>query len=168
MKWSEIIREAPEEPMDFSRSGKFWYNGKTGDAYRVRGHHTLAAFDIPALAQVLKTALGDDYETFVATTRRAAAAFFRAADTQPNDPYLTLHDQVCDILCNAGFIRGINELVFYLALTSRFERACRELVAMCAPRIVQFDLIDLQKSGKIEGAEVEVFVRGRSLKAFVV
>lgn len=166
MRYFEIIRE---EEMNWAASGKFWHNTKTGETFRVRGHHTLVAFKIPEIAQFLKSVMGSEFEDFEKRIFTAADSFFKNDRDDSNAPYLEMHDKVCEILCNAGYLRGNHDLVLDIQFNSRYERPCREFVAMILPYgsvAVNFDIIDWNKSIQLDKAEADMFVRGRSLKAF--
>jgi len=151
--------------MDFSRSGKFWFDAKTGNSYVVRGgHHTLIAFEIPETAKVIRDAVGKEEFTKLYDDVHASSLEFFSGSVER---YLELDDMIGKILNDAGFIRGMNDLVFYLSLSSRYERACRELVTLRNPSHVEIDLTDTQQSITLSGVNVELFIRGRSLKTFV-
>jgi hypothetical protein len=169
MRMRDLINVVTEvEELDSLASGKFWYNVKTGKFYRVRGHHTLVAFQIPELSQVLRENIGEgNFDEFVQSTRDAAEAFFANDIGGEDAPYFKLHDKVCEILCNSGYIRGNNDWVLYLAFTSLYERAARELVVASTNKYVEIDIVDLKKNVSMSGADLDFFRRGRSLRAFL-
>ena len=142
-------------------SGKFWYHAPTKRSYTVRGHHSIVAFDIPEMDALLRDKLGNRYDII----RNNISTDIK------KDSYES-HDEVCSILYEDGYIRGNFNLTLSLSFLLRYENACRELVETARsmlnnyPLHFDFDIVDAG-SGKIKGHEIDMFLKGRSLKNYV-
>lgn len=173
MRIAEILNERTELKGDLawfvgpgSSGGKFWFDAKSGVVCRVQdSHHAVAAFSIPATAEAIRSVIGDSFDQAKAAIE-AAFEEFSQDDTQAHERYYELHDATCNVLFRLGWVRGNHNLGLFLSLHSRFERACRDLVAMINPIGLQFDLEDLGTCGRLDGPLIDLFLRGRSLRAF--